>query len=168
MKPWDQRPAEEANLLNPAFCCVILTSAVVGYMDIDKAGMPYLLSFIVLPIVLHKETRELLPRTIRTSMGTWLQENMSVRILFAERAISLKPYTHEAIMFALFHGWLSINAKGKLQSTKNDTDVNRFLRKLDDGTGEVRDCIQRGRFVGKWFASAGSLQTVMTLWGVRP
>ena len=165
MKPWAQRPVEEANLLNPAFCCVTLTSAVVGYTDIDKAGMPYPLSFIILPIVLHKETRESLPRTIRTSMATWLQENMSARVLFPERTISLKPYTREAILFALLHDWLSIGTGGKLQTTKNNADVDRFLRRLGD---EARDCIKRGRFVGKWFASAGSVETVMALWGIRP
>jgi hypothetical protein len=26
IKPWIQRSVEEANLLNPAFCCTILTS----------------------------------------------------------------------------------------------------------------------------------------------
>ena len=36
MKPWALRPPEEANLLNPAFCCVTLAAAVLGYASVDE------------------------------------------------------------------------------------------------------------------------------------
>jgi Family of unknown function (DUF6521) len=46
---WTGRPREEANLLNPAFCCTALTSSIVGYMGVDAEGMPYPLAFMILP-----------------------------------------------------------------------------------------------------------------------
>ncbi len=119
----------------------------------------------VLPIVLHKTTRELLPRTTRTSLAAWIQENTNARVLFAERTIALKPYTREAILFGLLRDWLVLHEGGRLQATLNNSDVDRFIRNLDD---EAKDCIRRARFVGKWFASQGSAQTVMALWGIRP
>jgi Family of unknown function (DUF6521) len=66
---WTGRPREEANLLNPAFCCTALTSSIVGYMGVDAEGMPYPLAFMILPIALHKTTREALPQNTRTSLA---------------------------------------------------------------------------------------------------
>lgn len=165
MKPWNQRPVEEANLLNPAFCCTALTSSIVGYMAVDVEGMPYPLAFMLLPIVLHKATREALPQTIRTSLAAWIQEHTSVRVLFPERVVALKPHTREAILFGILHDWLTFRSDGRLRTTMAGQDVSRFLRRLD---GEARECVMHARFVGRWFASAGSPQTVLALWGIRP
>jgi hypothetical protein len=165
MKPWTQRPLEEANLLNPAFCCVALTSFAVGYTSIDESGVPFPLVFMSLPIALHKPTRDRLPRDIRTSLAAWVQENAEVKVGFATRVISLKPYTREAIIFGLIQHWLEVRDGGKLRPVVGDTDADRFVRKLND---EAKECVRRARFVGRWFASAGSSQTVMALWGIRP
>jgi hypothetical protein len=165
MKQWTHRPREEANLLNPAFCCTALASSIVSYMSVDVEGMPYPLAFMILPIVLHKATREALPQNIRTSLAAWIQDNASMRVLFSERVMSLKPHTREAVLFGLLHDWLAFRAGGRLRTTLGDQDVNRFLRRLED---EARECVMRARFVGRWFASAGSPQTVLALWGIRP
>ena len=37
-----------------------------------------------------------------------------------------------------------------------------------DATDEVRACIKKAEFVGKWFARSGDYTTVMALWGVAP
>ena len=37
-----------------------------------------------------------------------------------------------------------------------------------DATDEVRACIKKAEFVGKWFALSGDYTTVMALWGVAP
>lgn len=165
IKPWGERPIEEANLLNPAFCCVTLASSVIGYKKIDGSGIPYPLAFMVIPIVLHKSTSELLPKNTRTSLASWIQENTDVRIQFAQRVIALKPHTREAIMFGLNHGWLILHKGGRLQTSLNNSEADRLIRKLDT---EAKVRIRRAGFVGKWFASAGSAETVMALWGIRP
>lgn len=165
MKQWTQRPVEEANLLNPAFCSALITSSDVGYMSIDNAGIPYPLVFLMLPVVLHKSTRDLLPRTKRTSLATWIQRNTEVRILFAERVIALKPYTREAILFGMLHHWLTLGDGGKLQTNLDDIYIDLITKKLKN---EAKECVNKARFVGRWFASAGSAQTVMALWGIIP
>lgn len=119
----------------------------------------------VIPIVLHKSTSELLPKNTRTSLAAWIQENTNVRIQFAQRVIALKPHTCEAIMFGLNYGWLILHKGGRLQTGLNNSEADRLIRKLD---AEAKDCIRRAGFVGKWFASAGSAETVMALWGIRP
>lgn len=87
--PWSERPPEQARLLNPAFLGTTVWSCAKGYASIDKHGLPYALSFMVVPIVLHKATRECLPRTPRTSMASWLGDNPRAQVGFAERARAL-------------------------------------------------------------------------------
>jgi hypothetical protein len=41
MRLWSNRSIEEKNLLNPAFCCVALTTSVIEYQNLVQAGMPY-------------------------------------------------------------------------------------------------------------------------------
>ncbi|WP_414577239.1 three component ABC system middle component [Anabaena sp. CCY 9402-a] len=60
MQSWEQRPLEYANLLNPAFCSIILHNAIKGYQNEKKQGMPYPLLFLLLPLVLHNSTRNAL------------------------------------------------------------------------------------------------------------
>lgn len=164
MKPWPQRPIEEANLLNPAFCCVALASSVAEYASVDRVGMPYPLVYLVLAAALHKPTRIWLPRTTRTTLGAWLQEHADARVGFAERVIALKPYCREAILFGALRNWLTMTDEGRLLAGDVGA-VERAVRVLD---GEARECTRAARLVGRWFARAGTPQTVMAYWGVRP
>lgn len=164
MRSWSYRPRETANLINPAFCCSILSASVSNYTQQDSRGMPFSLAFIVMPVILHKRTRAALPINTRTSLAAWLEEKPIMRVQFYERAISLKPFVSEAILFGLVHNWLTIDA-GRLKSNLPDM---RFKNSLQSLEGEARECVMRARLVGRWFAAAGSAETVMSLWEVRP
>lgn len=165
MTSWPERPFEEANLLNPPFCCLGVTAAVIGYGDERGQGMPLPLVYMVLPIVLHRSTREQLPGNRRTSLPAWIQDNPSVRVLFYERLISLKLHTREAILFGSSRGWLSTGEDGSVLTRKRESSLRRAVQQRED---EMKNCITKALFVGRWFAAAGSAATVMTLWGIRP
>lgn len=163
MIPWRYRPTEVANLLNPSFCGILLREFVSAYEDERQQGVPYELVFLVLPIVLHKSTREALPRTVRTQMHVWLQRNPSVRIQFADRTRELIPFTKEALIFLMQRQLLSLDSEGLLV-----IDSGKYKKTIGTGTGEIYDCIKRAKFVGKWFAQAGSSSTIYTMWGICP
>lgn len=165
MRTWALRPKEEAHLLNPAFCCTALAAAIHGYSSVKEDGVPLPLTFMFLPIVLHKPTREALPPNTRTSMAAWLQENSLARVLFFERLCSLKPHTREALQFGMLIEWIVAHPGGLLKTTLGPNDVERAIRTLAD---EARECVMRARFIGKWFALAGAAHTVMAFWGIRP
>jgi len=129
-----------------------------------KEGLPFPLAFMVLPIILHKPTRESLPPNTRTSMAALLQENSSARVLFYERVVSLMPYTREAIRFAMKLDRMAMQG-ALLRAKVGETEINRATRKLTD---EAHDCLVRARFLGKWFAAAGPVHMVMAFWGIRP
>jgi Family of unknown function (DUF6521) len=161
---WSERPVEQARLLNPAFLAALIWSCTEGYNSINAQGMPYPLSFIAMPIVLHKSTRENLPRAISTSLAAWLGENPQVHIRFAERATSLVPLVKEGMLFGVNGQMLNVSSS-RIAAATRPSSMARFLRESSD---EVRDCMAKAKFVGRWFASSGDYTTVMTLLGVMP
>ena len=101
MRQWVYRSKEAANLFNPPFCCAALLATVVNYGQQVGLGMPFPLAFIALPVILHKQTRNVLPLNTKTSLAAWLEQNPTAKVQFYERAISVKPFVREAILFGL-------------------------------------------------------------------
>lgn len=161
---WADRPVEQARLLNPAFLAALLWSCTTGYSSVEEQGMPYMLSFVAIPVILHQATRESLPKTVRTSLVTWLADNSQVHVRFTERAGSLVPLVKEGILFGT-NGQLIEIASSRIVAAPRPRSMASFLRQSSD---EVSTCMTKAKFVGKWFASSGSYTTVMALWGVAP
>lgn len=161
---WSDRSIEQARLLNPAFLAALIWSCAEGYGSIDAQGIPYPLSFVAVPVVLHKSTRESLPRAIRTSLAAWLGENPQVHVRFAERATSLVPLIKEGVLFGANGQMLNISSS-RIVAAPRPRSMARFLRESSD---EVQDCMAKAKFVGRWFASSGDYTTVMTLLGIMP
>jgi hypothetical protein len=122
-------------------------------------------SFLVLAIVLDRETRESLPRAVTTSLTVWLEENALARSRIAERSRTLMPFTKEALTFGGLHGLLLLKA-GVVRP--NLDWKNKVTASINASSDEVRVCAKRAEFVGRWFSKAGSAATVMALMGVRP
>lgn len=165
MKPWIERTREEAHLLNPPFCCVALTSTSAGFSEASGQPLPFALAFMVLPIVLHKHTRESLPRTTRTSVPAWLQEHGEARIAFHERLMALKPHTREALRYGLVYDWMAMGDSGLIRCVVTRSQINHAIRSLN---GDAQECVSRARFLGKWFSTSATTETLMALWGIRP
>ena len=165
MTPWHERSIEERNLLNPGFCATLLWHAAQGYASERKTPMAVEVSFLVLPFVLHLETRESLPRAITTSLPTWLSEHPLVRTRLGERASMLRTFTREALVFGGSRGLLSISQEGVRANDDMKKRVNASLKKTSD---EVRECAKRAEFLGRWLEKAGGPETVMALLGVQP
>ena len=162
MTQWTSRPAEERALLNPSFCSSLLWQASVGYGSLTDAPLPFDISFLVLPTVLHRETRESLPKVVRTSLAVWIHDNPLARSRIADRARTLVPFTKEAIMYGGIHGLFEL--RGGAIAANLDWKKH-IAADLKDSTDEVQSCAKRAEFVGKWLASSG---TVMAIFGVRP
>ncbi|MES3043968.1 three component ABC system middle component [Sphingomonas faeni] len=162
---WSERPHEEAHLLNPAFVGTLLCRMVTDY--VRKAGlpMPIALSFLLVPIVLHRRTREALPKSTVTGVLPWLQNHKDVHVTFARRLRATRAVTQEALMFSMAHTYLAVEG-GALRvghrriPASYPKDVNH--------TDETRECVDRAAFVGRWFAGAGTDHTIFAAWGVAP
>jgi hypothetical protein len=165
MMVWAERSHEERALLNPGFCATLLWHAARGYASEGDIALSFEESFLVLPFVLHRGTRETLPRSSRTSLAAWLDEYPLARGRVASRARLLVPFTKEALTFGGAHGLIRLD-EGRLRADPVwQRTVNRTLKVTSD---EVKGCASRAAFIGKWFAEAGSAATVLALIGVRP
>lgn len=162
--PWSDRSIEQARLLNPAFLAVLIWSCVKGYNSISQQGMPYPLLFVIMPIILHKSTRESLPNKTSKSLATWIGEHPNVHVQFIERATSLVSVTKEGVIFGI-NGQLLQLSSLQILLGESPRLINRFLR---ESSNEVQDCIEKANFVGRWFASSGDYLTIMAFWGVMP
>lgn len=167
MKAWSARPSEEQRLLNPSFCAVLLWHSAQAHAEADQnqSGIAFEKCFLVLPMVLHRETRESLPPTVATSIPVWLGRNPLASSTIADRARSLVPFTKEALRFGGAYGLLQFH---QTIIRANPDWKRRVATTLEDTSHEVRKCAKRAEFVGRWFAKTGNAETVLSLLGVQP
>lgn len=163
MISWERRPIEIANLLNPAFCAMVIKDAVTDYKSLQPDGMPYVLSFLILPIALHTSTRVALPKKVRQPLHEWLDRHPQSKVAFPARVRRLAPFTREAIIFAGQKGFFTIALNGNLQSSHPSPRPTSWTE-----DAETHECLEAAQFLGRWFASTGDISTVFRLWGVRP
>jgi hypothetical protein len=145
---------------NPAFLALLLREVVVGYEEESSRPLPLPLAFIALPIVLHRPTRQALPRGITTSVPVWLQEHQLLRQGFAARARASAPAIREALAVAFSTVLLRLG-DGELV-------VGDAPGRARRATPDTRAITTRARFVGRWLSRAGDVPTIYLLWGVRP
>lgn len=162
MKRWDQRPFEIRNLFNPAFCGLVLFRAVEGYEAEDPRGVPFSLSLLVLPLCLHKDSREVLAASSRSYLLKISEKSPQLQVGFADRATTMLPYAFEGFSLLMERGCISVADDGRLQTVPNK------VRKSITGTAETKSCQRVARFVGKEFARIADRVTVYTTFGVRP
>lgn len=163
MKDWANRPPEIAALLNPAFCGFLLSTGLNEYnKNVDK-GAPYAFPFVMLPLVLHRPTRERFPRSSRTAFSAWITnaDTAIAKIGFAERAKNMAPYVKEGLTFAMQNNSIYVTESGRLKTTP-------AKKSFPSATQEVNECIRASVMCGKWFSMVGDFKTAMALLGVKP
>ena len=166
MEAWSERTIEEANLFNPAFCAMLIAKTCKDYMKKTQEPLAFSLAFLVLPIVLHPRTRAALPYSTVTSLLSWTQEHRADLTEFGAHARVLGQYTRESIIFGVANGTLTIDESGGIAT--GSAYVTPTEKKAEHFTPEVRDCLDRAGFVGRWFAGAGTPATIFSALGVAP
>jgi len=162
MKRWDQRPFEIRNLFNPAFCGLVLFRALHGYEEIDRRGMPFSLSLLVLPLCLHKESREVIADNLRSYLLRTTEKNQQVMVGFADRTAQMLPYAFEGFGLLMERGCIVVANDGRIQT------VPEKVRKTLKGTQETISCQKVARIVGREFARIADRATIYATFGVRP
>ncbi|MEN6325626.1 MAG: three component ABC system middle component [Syntrophomonas sp.] len=161
MDAWKNRVPEIANLLNPAFCSSIIYHVILEYQKKAKREFPFTLIYLILPIVLHKSTRERI--TSRTNMVVWIQRYPDVLIGFPGRAKSLVSFANESIEFLL--------QRKILQITNSELSVAKTLSKskIDAiSDQEIQECYNKAENLGRWLAQMGAEENIYAAWGVKP
>lgn len=162
MKNWNLRTHEVAFLLNPAFCGRVLYSTIKTYNEKANRALPFPLIYLVLPLVLHKETRANI--NSRTQLQLWVQRYPQLLIDFPKRARELVPITNESVEFLLQTGNIILTPNGELEISPTLKSLSK-TKFVDD---EVSECLKKGEHIAKWFVAAGKAETIYIELGVRP
>ena len=163
---WDQRPQEVANLLNPPFDGFLLHQAIATFEQESDLGMPFEMTFLVLPFVLHEATRNRLPTRSTTHLASWLLAERDLLMGFAERTTDLVPYTREAILFLAARRLISIDQDGRCRI--GDAKLKRGVASYWRSHEEVARYYKAASLVGRWLASSGNSTTLFALLGITP
>jgi hypothetical protein len=166
MQSWPSRVIEEANLFNPAFCTALLAKASEDFLKKAGKPLPFPLAFLILPIVLHRATREALPGSTVTSLLSWIEGSREHLVDFPTRVRRLKDISRESILFGTQCGSLTMTLEGELApGPQNRTATERRTPLF---TAEARNCVERAGFLGRWLAVAGTTATIYAAWGITP
>lgn len=153
---------ETFNLLNPAFCGLILISTAQSFYSNCGTGMPITLCYLALPLVLHERTRKLIGKQM--NLAVWIKENQEVLVGFSDRASALVPFVSASLDF-LFRVKSIRTSKGKILILHplKISDIVSFT-----GDEEIRDCVKKAAFLGKLFSKIPSDVDIYAALGVKP
>lgn len=159
---WGQRPAEVANLFNPAYLAILLNQVSRGYGQHHGESLPYALAFVALPLVMHRSTARVLPKTSSTKLHLWLTENPEVLFEFGQRAASFAPYVREAITFGVSNGAFTFSETCSISWKRLPK-----LKSWQSGPSE-RVEIAQALLIGKLLGKEGNVRNIFSMFGVRP
>lgn len=157
MKQWSERPQVEATLLNPALFASLLSVGAQAYEAKRDQPMIWPLAFLLPPLILHRPTREVLPKSVVTHLPTWIRRQPLIRAGFPSRAAHLTPFTREGLRLGLNHGVLLLDnarLRGTLSPPGDDDELSEILKSAS--------------LVGRWFAKLDQPSSAFALLGVRP
>jgi len=152
---WPERSQVRAAYLNPALITALIAAACQGYAG-PAETMAWPLAFIAAPLVLHRPTRERLPRATSTRLAAWIGRNPTLQAGFPARAKALAPTVREGLRFGLRHRALTLGPGGLAAAISVSPP------------GEASAITDKARFVGRWLASSGDTVTIFGLLGVEP
>jgi hypothetical protein len=160
----DAFSSEELALFNPAFLGRLLHAAVTDYEKDSQQPLPVAITFLIVPLVLHKPTRDDLPAVASSQMQKWIREHPRHLVQLDTRVIGMLPFIGIAVRFGLHHGLLT-STSGRIGAG--------LLQRRPPGysaleTPEVEACLRAARFLGRWFARQPDAGTLLALWGLRP
>lgn len=158
MEPWSERTPAVADLLNPALIATIIAVAASQYESRDGSPMPFELSFLVAPLVLHRDTRTALPVRVDSHLATWVTAHEVLAAGFGARAKALVEPVREGLRFGLRSGAIELDGGNITGHIRSRTPAR---------IGDIGEIVRKASFVGRWFTQIESSATAFALLGVE-
>lgn len=160
---WIERNTIVANLFNPAFCGEIIRIVANSYNKHTNSKFPFAFTFIVLPLLLHNETRNRMPRTVRTYFFVWVEENDNLFFDFSKRTKSMVKYTKEALSFLIAYNKIEITEQGEISTSD---EKNKKINK--DEYLEYNEILKKAEMLGKWLATTSDVKSIYSFFRITP
>jgi hypothetical protein len=162
--PWAERPPEEARIFNPAFCGELLGRTVCEYHRNRQASLNVATAFLILPLILHRPTREALPGRANVAFAGWVADRAALLAGLPERSRRLRPVSREALSFSLGHQLLAFEGGGLVPGARPVRSNTRFAVSTD----EVNAARSAAGLLGRWFAGQGTQASILQGMGIAP
>lgn len=159
---WDVRSPVPAAMFNPALTSITIATAANQYEETAGFGMPWPLAHLVTPLVLHRPTREKLPRTKATSLAKWAGDNTLLVAGLPARIRQLAPYVREGLRFGLHEGTIEL-VDGEALRSLAEPQFN--VRKVD---GDLAGIYRAAGMMGRVFGRTGSAATIFAALRIQP
>lgn len=157
---WDELPPLAGAMFNPAVIASLLARAADGYTTRAPSGMPWTLSFLATPLVLHHSTREALPTGKRLPhVASWVQKNPLLCAAFPMQAQATVAAVRLALRFGLRHHVLRL--------TEDRLHAHMHIQDLVPEHPELADILIHAHHVGRWLSTVDA-STAFSLLGVAP
>jgi len=161
---WTDRPQEEARNFNPAFCGELVFRAVAEAHNRHALHFNFSLSFLILPLILHRPTRDILPGRASVAFAGWIAERRSLLVDVPEKIKVLRPITREAILFSIQHDLLAVQNGDLIPGSR----PFRLTTRPDPSTEDTNGARSAAALLGRWFANQSSVSSIMQGLGVTP
>ncbi len=161
---WADRPPEEARNLNPAFCAELIARTVGEFHKNRHAPLSMAVAFLVLPLVLHKPTRDSLPGRANAAFATWVAENGPLLAALPDRVKGLRPISREALLFGIRYRTLAVHGGGLVPGSR----PVRLTSGPSPSTDDVREIRAAAGLLGRWFAGQATEGLILQGIGMTP
>jgi hypothetical protein len=153
----------ELALFNDAYIAVLIALAARSYSERSNGRrMPWMLAFIVVPLVAHRVVREQLPGTTRARLTKWIASQPLLHAEFPARAQALTPYVRRGLRYGLRSGTIEIDDEGGVRSTLS---TRRFSALVSI---DAQEAGKQANFLGRWFAVIEDVPSIFRQLGVSP
>ncbi|WGS60302.1 three component ABC system middle component [Vibrio lentus] len=153
---------EVTELLNPAFCALIYASIVDGYNSKSKLKIPMYMPYVLMPVVLHKESRRAIPGTSRSKLHIWLQNEPQITIGLTDRINNLESYISRGSMILKSNNFMVLDENFRI-SLKNKRKLQTMIKESE----YISEYTNRARCLGNICGSFNSESTLLALLGVK-
>lgn len=157
MREWGSRSAATADLLNPALLAVLIAASAEEYERVANSRMPFEYAFLVAPLVLHRDTRQALPRLPTSHLSNWVLRQPLLVAGFPPRAKALVEPVREGLRFGVRTGVITFQGATIAANLTDDAP---------DTIGDVAELYGKAGFLGRWFARLDTPTTAYALLGV--
>jgi hypothetical protein len=134
------------------------------YRKLKGQPFAFALTFVVLPIVLHKPTRDQLPGKASTAFAGWAAEHGPFLAEFPDRVLRLVPVSREALLFLIQHRIMEVEKGGLAPGTKPISLSGKSVQ----ATADVSEARSAAALLGRWFANQSGPSSIMQSLGVSP
>lgn len=165
MLNWENRNKEISYLFNPSFCGLLIGLSANAYYKSSNKKLPLILAYLILPLVLKQNIRKCLPRSIATSVLSWIDNFSELKFSHFENIKNLKPIVNESLLFGLRSGILKYEDSCIVSNIEIKGTLKKYYNRSNE---EIKECMHAAEFIGRWFGLLGMPSLLLSLFGVKP